>query len=275
MTTVATTVTDCLNCGVPLQGSYCAACGQKATSPRPTVHEFLHELTHEFLHVDAKIVQSVKLLFTRPGFLSREYFEGRRVRYVSPLRLYLIFSVAYFAAAALTAKPPIVTAADQKATSALRIQNREEFGRVRVSGNFGALSPEEVAERVQDAQHDWMPRIMFVLVPIAAVLVMAVTRRAGRTYIQHLYFALHTHAAMFALLAITALAGAVPLPTMLRAAFALVSLAFIVTYLLIAFRRTYGGGWMLAVARTAFVSFTYMIVVSASLIALFVGVIVM
>ncbi|TMG79842.1 MAG: DUF3667 domain-containing protein [Betaproteobacteria bacterium] len=28
----------------------------------------------------------VRLLATRPGLLTREYFEGRKVRYVSPLR---------------------------------------------------------------------------------------------------------------------------------------------------------------------------------------------
>ena len=32
----------------------------------------------------------VRLLATRPSLLTREYFEGRKVRYVSPLRLYLI-----------------------------------------------------------------------------------------------------------------------------------------------------------------------------------------
>jgi len=37
-------------------------------------------------------------LLTRPGFLSLEYFAGRRVRYVTPMRLFLFLSLlAFFA----------------------------------------------------------------------------------------------------------------------------------------------------------------------------------
>jgi len=150
MSSVAMDLTECLNCRASLNGPYCAMCGQKVTAPRPTVHEFVHDAFHEFLHFDGKILQSVRLLFTRPGLLTSEYVEGRRVRYISPLRLYLIFSVAYFAAA---------------------------------------------------------PRVMFLLVPIAALVVMALTRRARRTYIEHLYFALHVHAVCFGVLALAVVLG--------------------------------------------------------------------
>ena len=70
------------------------------------MHDLAHDVVHEFLHVDSKIFRTVKLLLLKPGFLTREYFEGRRVRYVSPLRLYLVFSVINFAAAALVDRPP-------------------------------------------------------------------------------------------------------------------------------------------------------------------------
>jgi eukaryotic-like serine/threonine-protein kinase len=69
------------------------------------MHDLFHDVTHEFLHVDSKIFRTVKLLLLKPGFLTREYFEGRRVRYVSPIRLYLVFSVLYFAASTLIDRP--------------------------------------------------------------------------------------------------------------------------------------------------------------------------
>src|SRR5690242_8397814 len=91
---------ECLNCGTELHGDFCAACGQKATHANPTFHDLLHEFTHELLHIDGRLWTSLRLLFTRPGFLTREYVAGRRAPYVPPLRLYLICSVAYFALAA-------------------------------------------------------------------------------------------------------------------------------------------------------------------------------
>src|SRR5919205_3072374 len=93
--------TVCYNCGEPLHGRFCAACGQEAKSLNPTLHDFLHEFAHEVLHVDGKIFQSVRKVLFAPGFLTREYFQGRRARWVSPIRLYLIFSVLYFGVASV------------------------------------------------------------------------------------------------------------------------------------------------------------------------------
>ena len=72
MTETATDLPKCSNCAASLTARYCAHCGQKVTPLRPTLSYFLHELTHELLHVDGKIVQSVRLLITRPGFLTHE-----------------------------------------------------------------------------------------------------------------------------------------------------------------------------------------------------------
>ncbi len=91
----------CYNCGADLHGAYCAQCGQKALPLNPRLHDFLHDLTHEVLHVDGKIFRSIRKLLLSPGFLTREQIEGRRARWVPPIRLYLIFSVTYFALTSL------------------------------------------------------------------------------------------------------------------------------------------------------------------------------
>jgi hypothetical protein len=91
----------CYNCGIRMTGAFCANCGQKSQELDPSVGHFVHDLTHELLHVDGKIFKSVWTLLARPGALTRDYFEGRRARWISPIRLYLIFSVAYFAFDAL------------------------------------------------------------------------------------------------------------------------------------------------------------------------------
>jgi len=61
----------------------------------------LGDLVEELFSVDGGIYRSVWLLFARPGFLTREMFADRRAAHVSPLRLYLFFSVLFFAAFAL------------------------------------------------------------------------------------------------------------------------------------------------------------------------------
>lgn len=92
----------CHNCGIRLSGPYCAACGQKVRPLNITVHDFFHEFIHETLHVDGRLFQSIRRLILSPGFLTREYLQGRRARWISPIRLYLIFSVIFFALSAFT-----------------------------------------------------------------------------------------------------------------------------------------------------------------------------
>jgi uncharacterized protein DUF3667 len=72
--------TACGNCGAELGGAFCQACGQKATGPDVRLHDFFHEAFHEFAHVDGKIVQTLRLLLTKPGLLTKEFLSGRRAR---------------------------------------------------------------------------------------------------------------------------------------------------------------------------------------------------
>ncbi len=88
----------CPNCREPLLGAFCYGCGQ----PKKGFIRHLSGIIGDFLdtvfNIDSRTLRTVLPLFFRPGFLSVEYFEGRRVRYVTPLRLYFFFSVFAFLA---------------------------------------------------------------------------------------------------------------------------------------------------------------------------------
>lgn len=81
----------CLNCGTPLVGTYCHACGQRGHVHR-TLGSLGHDLLHGLLHFEGKIWRTLPLLAWRPGDLTRRYISGERARFVSPLALFL-FSV--------------------------------------------------------------------------------------------------------------------------------------------------------------------------------------
>ena len=78
----------CRNCGRSLSGAFCAGCGQSAHIHRSLLH-FGEEVLHNILHFDAKAWRTLLLLVTRPGLLTRRYIDGQRMRYVSPLALFL------------------------------------------------------------------------------------------------------------------------------------------------------------------------------------------
>ncbi|HEX4681970.1 MAG TPA: DUF3667 domain-containing protein [Gemmatimonadaceae bacterium] len=92
--------TECLNCHAALNGPFCSQCGQRAVPPHPGVRDLAGEAFSEFTGWDGKFVETFKLLLTNPGAVTRQFIEGRRVRFISPVRLYLTMSVVYFLIAA-------------------------------------------------------------------------------------------------------------------------------------------------------------------------------
>jgi hypothetical protein len=86
----------CRDCGAPISGNYCAACGQETRIETPTVRQFLHELVDQYVAVEGKLGRTLRVLLVQPGQLTLDYLEGRRQRYVRPLKLYLSVSVVFF-----------------------------------------------------------------------------------------------------------------------------------------------------------------------------------
>ena len=86
----------CANCGQPMQGEYCHACGQSIHSVIKPIHGLLEDTLDIVFHVDARVLHTLPPLFARPGFLTLEYFSGRRVRYIAPFRLMFVLSLLAF-----------------------------------------------------------------------------------------------------------------------------------------------------------------------------------
>src|SRR4051794_38404878 len=72
----------CQNCGVALLGEYCSACGQPVKGMIRPLSSMLHDVADTVLNIDSRIFRTLAPLYFRPGYLTNEYFAGRRVRYV-------------------------------------------------------------------------------------------------------------------------------------------------------------------------------------------------
>ncbi len=180
--TSPTTDESCLNCGAGLHGVYCHQCGQRATTSTPGIRDLLHEALHEFLYLDRKILRTVKVLVMEPGKITKDFVDGRRASYISPLRLYLAFSLLFFLVAA-------VVPSDQ--------------------GGFIDINTDapdaESAEEFSDSIRTNLPRVGFLLMPLFAALTLAFYRRRQPYYSAHLIYSLHFHSFTFLLLTFAAL----------------------------------------------------------------------
>ena len=89
-------LTRCENCGAPLTGHYCAQCGQAAVDYRRSFRHVIADVLDSFLNWDSKFFATIALLILKPWRLTNEFLAGKRVRYVNPLRLYLLASILFF-----------------------------------------------------------------------------------------------------------------------------------------------------------------------------------
>src|SRR5690349_11026309 len=87
----------CKSCGNNFVGLYCNLCGEKIIEPKDRkFRTFIGSVLIATTIVDNKFLRSLWLTIKNPGFLSREYVDGRRVHYMRPLEVFLILNLIYF-----------------------------------------------------------------------------------------------------------------------------------------------------------------------------------
>ena len=129
----------CENCGTPLLGEHCYVCGQPTKGMVRHFTSIVGDFFDTVLNIDSRVLRTVWPLLAKPGFLSREYFAGRRVRYVTPVRLYLFLSVVMFFAIQGS-----INVDDDGASGGLHINSKDDIAE--------AKTPAEVEKAVASAR---------------------------------------------------------------------------------------------------------------------------
>ena len=280
---------SCLNCGAAVASNYCSECGQRIARPDPTLRELAEELAGELLHWDGKLWTTLVTLVRRPGALTAEYLAGKRVSFISPLKLYLSASVLYFFLAALGPSipdsKPMVRFGDEEQQRSTRNATvaREVVAPVAVSavdtsaaGAKGIVARLGVrmsrgAERAAKDQANFTTRlrdrigtVVFLILPAFAYAVGLVYRRQRRHFPQHLVFALHVHAVVFLGLALSELGRFTGNASAASAIETCVGLALAV-YVVAALRRVYGGSIPRTLAKAAVLGAVYLVFFSVGI----------
>ena len=147
----------CLNCGTPLTGPYCSACGQRAHIHR-SVRAFFQDFIQGLFNFEGKIWRTLPMLAWRPGDMTRRYIDGERARFVSPVALYLftvfaMFAVLNFTGALNAGRPKPIQAAlktgiadDQRELAKLQAERTIEAA----AGKDLARLDRRIAKRQED-----------------------------------------------------------------------------------------------------------------------------
>jgi hypothetical protein len=86
----------CGNCATIYSGNYCPECGQESFTGAPTAIDFIYEFLTRNIFERGKMPRTIWHLLRYPGGLTVDFLEGRRQRFIRPVRLYFGLSVLYF-----------------------------------------------------------------------------------------------------------------------------------------------------------------------------------
>ena len=136
-------LTHCENCGAPLTGEFCAKCGQHAIDYRRSLIRVLIDAADSFFNWDTKFLKTIGLLLVQPWKLTNDFNAGRRARYVHPLRLYLLASIAFFL---------LARTINLQSGEAIQLSNED---RAEIAASLGRLtSPESILSPEQREKID-------------------------------------------------------------------------------------------------------------------------
>jgi Protein of unknown function (DUF3667) len=132
-------LTHCENCGTELRGHYCSNCGQAAIDYRRSFRHVIVDVLDSFLNWDSKFVRTIGLLLWRPGWLTNQFVDGRRVRFLHPLRLYLLVSIVFFLCAKLIPVNDAQTVKAENLPPEARARYEEKMAKAKALQKDGAL----------------------------------------------------------------------------------------------------------------------------------------
>jgi len=107
----------CADCGTETIGRYCHNCGNASHVHRTLLH-LAEELLHGVWHFDSRTWRTLPLLMFRPGQLTREWCQGKRTRYVSPLAVFLFTVFVMFMLLSYAPEPEKTTVGQQAIATA-------------------------------------------------------------------------------------------------------------------------------------------------------------
>ena len=220
---------DCLNCGFNVELKFCTNCGQENLQIKESFGHMMNHTVSDYFHFDHQLIHTLKPLFFQPGRLTNEYMAGHRVQFLHPVKMYIFISFFYFLLLFQTIVTPKATYShkltgtnketnqilppttkDTSYTEYLVAQQKLPVGQrdgffVSQYNKRAFSYRKKFGERAEDVFLDELkhniPKMMFFLLPLFALIVMVAFRKSRKYYVEHLIYGFHLHCFLFLFLA--------------------------------------------------------------------------
>ncbi|MHB8874348.1 MAG: DUF3667 domain-containing protein [Myxococcaceae bacterium] len=178
----------CSNCDHPTTSAYCPECGQAQPSPQDySIVELVKGGVEELTAFDGRIWGTLRALLFQPGLLAWDHFHGRRARYLSPFRIFVIANVAAWFVMPYLRIVGFSLARSQKVVLFPELWSWA----LPASAALRGVSVEAVSARIEALGSAEDAAAVLCMIPLFALAVAAVMPGRGHRFVQHLVFSAH------------------------------------------------------------------------------------
>jgi hypothetical protein len=214
------TETNCLNCGAEVTRKFCPECGQPNLETKENFFHLAGHFLADYFHFDSKFIRSVVPLFTKPGFLTKQYWEGKRVRYIHPLRLYFFITIIFMLATTYfyhhfgqELKGTVIQSNTKITYDSTDVDTTKlDPAQQKIKAEEAAKASKAYAENAMKKLGGGIDRffhdlkyISFFLLPLYALIFKFLYFRKKRFYVDHLVYTLHLQSFAYILISMAVL----------------------------------------------------------------------
>ena len=273
---------------------FCPKCGQKRLEREDmSIRHLFQDSFLDYFHFDSKFFRTIIPLVTKPGWLTVEFMNGKRKSFVEPFKLFLVISVIYFILLPFSGESVPEQDAGKKPAPSSAVDKKQDHTHFSVNGlpvtseaidsmrnEIDSTSMKQYVANHFKKESWWTKlfmrqaikimistgqsfttilehtasKLIFLLIPVLALLLKLFYIRDKRLYYEHLIFSLHLHSFFFLFLILCLIAG-----FFIHISIWIIVLVFLV-YTLLALKRYYRQSTGKTLAKIFLISVSYLII---------------
>ena len=212
---------NCQNCQTDLQqgAHFCPQCGQSSASLNRPLIPVGKDMLHELLDIDGRLWLTLRVMLSKPGKLTQEFNQGKRVKYTPPLRLYLVISILFF---------------------------------IIFSSIYKVYDP---TLALTESMSSYYSKAMFILFPVFALIVQLFFRQSF--FIGNLVLSMHLHIIIYVILMVIAPLEALEKTHIVFLLLQIPPTLYLGWYLFTAFKTVYQQSWWVTIWKVSVIYMIY------------------
>lgn len=202
---------NCLNCGHLVELNFCSKCGQENSETRKSFHYLFTHFIEDLVHYDSGLWATLKYLLKNPVHLTQTYLDGKRKKYVLPVKLFIFINFIVFFGLKILENNEI----SQKAKIESNSKSNFKFTKLEndsIENNFFTnklielekkYTIEEFNVKFIEKFKSYFPKFLFSYMPVFAFLLWLFHNKKRWWYFDHGIFTFHFFSSILVILLIS------------------------------------------------------------------------